>query len=654
MPDPVQTQSQVPAVGNAPQTGQIVGSGTPSEQQAAPDTSVPATAATPQQPVAPMTPAQAAPGTAAGLTPQPPTAGQTAKPTAGQTTRHVLGEIFQTLAGGQKTVWEQTPNGPVPTKVDLKPGEMARGILAAAITGLAGGYDPANRGKGPAMASAFSGGFKANQERVEKQEGKQEQEAQQEFKNQGLSEERQLAAHRDALAQQESIRAAQKHNIDMQVTKANLERGERLDAEHIADRDAADSTKLIDAKNSGGVPVKGADGTVLAFKSDHDLMQYVQASDANAARVFGTSQLMNTERLRDPSTGMIYVYQRPIDDHTPRWMGVEVDKDGKPVLDKEGKMQIDKANPWYGPDGKARVPASKMTPADFNADLRSSQQIRGQQLVNQRNWIEIQKGNEEYKQMMKNDNAQQLAEKHLAEAGDDLDNPILTADDKNYMMNTTLHQSQGTSVLLKSLEDEINKKEEADPKDKELPALRAQASTARQQLQQYQSQAQMLSKSGTQSIIDYQRRIHGDDIDAIKKDISTLPPAQQKIVLDGVKKPALPESPRLQKAIKDILDPMENNADRAAAIANFPTNTVQDKNLLYKYYGITPPANTASMSPTNSQLEGIGANYSMVKMADGSTQKVANNLVPDFVSKGATLIGQGTEAKSTTEVEREK
>ena len=588
MPDPVQTQSQMPAVGNAPQTGQIVDSGTPSEQQAAPDTSVPVTAATPQQPVAPTTPAQAAPGTAAGLTPQPPTAGQTAK--------HVLGDIFQTLAGGQKTVWEQTPNGPMPTKVDLKPGEMARGILAAAITGLAGGYDPANRGKGPAMASAFSGGFKANEQRVEKQEGKQEQEAQQEFKNLGISEERQLAAHRDALAQQESIRAAQKHNIDMQVTKTNLERGERLDAEHIADRDAADSTKLIDAKNSGGVPVKDADGTVLAFKSDHDLMQYVQASDANAARVFGTNQMMNTERLRDPSTGMIYVYQRPIDDHTPRWMGVQTDKEGKPVLDKEGKMQIDKANPWYGPDGKARVPASKMTPAEFNADLRSSQQIRGEELRNKLTSVEIAQHNEEYNQMVKNDNAQKLAEKHLAEAGDDLDNPIVTADDKNYMMNTVLHQSQGASVLVKTLEDEINKKEAADPKDPELPALRTQADTAKQQLQQYQSQAQMLSKNGTQSIIDYQRRIHGDDIDAIKKDISTLPPAQQKIVLDGVKKPAIPSDPLVAQMI-DAFGKAGSSKEQIVASIEKQLQAgrinLQQANQVYNYHGITPPGSAA-------------------------------------------------------------
>jgi hypothetical protein len=551
----------------------------------------------------------------------------------GDTTKHVLGDIFQTLAGGQKTVWRQTPDGPVQDKVDLKPGEMARGILAAALTGLAGGYDPANRGKGPAMAAAFSGGFKANEQRVEKQEEKQQTEAQQEFKNQGVAQERLLAAHRDAMAQQESIREAQKHDMDMQVAKTNLLRGERLDAEHIADRDAADSTKLIDAKNSGGVPVKDADGKVLEFKSDHDLMQYVQASDANAKRVFGTNQMMNTERLRDPSTGMIYVYQRPIDDHQPRWMGVKTNSDGQPVLDKDGKMQIDKSNPWYGPDGKARVPASKMTPADFNADLRASQQIRGEQLRNQLTSVEINQRNEEYKQLMKNDNAQQLAEQHMAEAGDDYNaidpktnKPYVTPEDKNYYMSTTLHMANNASTLLTSLEKEITAKEAADSKDPELPTLRKQASDVTQQLGQYTAQVQSLSKTGTQAIIDYQRQLHGDDLDAVKKDISTLPPGQQKAVLDGLKKPVMPADQRLQNAITNVLDPM-SPADRAASIAAFPEKNVGDRNLLYKHYGITPPATTPAPAANVgiTAPAGVAALPNILAPASPEEQKATGN-----------------------------
>ena len=125
--------------------------------------------------------------------PQPSPAGGQASPqpqpgtdAAAQQHQSALGEIFQTLAGGKKKVWQQTDKGPVATYEDLKPGEMARGILAAALSGLAGGYDPARRGKGPAMAAAFSGGFKANEERVEKQEAGKAEEAQKQFQNRTL------------------------------------------------------------------------------------------------------------------------------------------------------------------------------------------------------------------------------------------------------------------------------------------------------------------------------------------------------------------------------------------------------------------------------------------------------------------------------------
>ncbi len=556
---------------------------TPQAQSTVPTTDQ--TPAAPGPTTAPLTAAAPAAGTAAGMGGAAPTVGQR----VGQDSKHVLGEIFQTLAGGQKKVWQQTPNGPVATYQDLKPGEMARGILAAAITGLAGGYDPANRGKGPAMSAAFSGGFKANKERVEKKEADEAAEAQKQFQNEGASQERLLAAHRDALAQQESIRSAQKHDLDMQVLRDQLSRGERLDAEHIADRDALDSQKLIDAKNTGATIVNGPDGKPLEFKSDHDLMMYIQDSKANAERVFGTSDMFNTERLRDPAPGMIYVYKRPIDDHTPRWMGVIVDKDGHPVL-KDGEMQIDKSNPWYDASGKARVPATKMTPGDFKADLRASEQLRSEKLRDSLTSIQRDNAFEEYKQRMKNDNAQQLAEKHLTEAGDDLDSPVLTADDKNYLRNTNAHVASSASVLLASLEKDIAAEEAAGtPKnDPGLMSLRKKKDAVVDALDKATSYDQMLSKSGTQAIIDYQRRKNGDDIDTIKKEISNLPEAQQKIVIDGVKKPKLPDDTRLQRAITEYLNPMAA-ADRAAAIASFPEKNPGDRNLLYKHYGLTPP-----------------------------------------------------------------
>ena len=177
-------------------------------------TAVPATA-----------PAAPAPATASAAPAAVPTPGTQA---AADQHHGILGEIFQTLAGGKKKEWVVPADGsaPVATYRDLKPGEMARGILAAAITGLAGGYDPANRGKGPAMASAFAGGFKANEQRVEKKAGQEEKEAQEQFKNQNLSEEMAFRKHKDAIEQQESLlnMAKTQHEINQMITRSDQEK----------------------------------------------------------------------------------------------------------------------------------------------------------------------------------------------------------------------------------------------------------------------------------------------------------------------------------------------------------------------------------------------------------------------------------------------
>src|SRR5208337_1378102 len=71
----------------------------------------------------------AQPSPAPTAAPTPVTPAQAPAPTPGTPTAEaqhhgVLGEIFQTLAGGKKKVWQQTDKGPVATYQDLKPGEM--------------------------------------------------------------------------------------------------------------------------------------------------------------------------------------------------------------------------------------------------------------------------------------------------------------------------------------------------------------------------------------------------------------------------------------------------------------------------------------------------------------------------------------------------
>ncbi len=114
----------------------------------------------------------------------------------------MLASIFQDLAGGKKTIWRQTENGPVPVKENLQPGEMARGILAAALTGLAAGY----KYRGPnAPAKAFSAGAEGEDTRRETQAAQAKTQAQDEFRNKNVADEMTLRKMQNARDQQRSI-----------------------------------------------------------------------------------------------------------------------------------------------------------------------------------------------------------------------------------------------------------------------------------------------------------------------------------------------------------------------------------------------------------------------------------------------------------------
>src|SRR5260370_30131616 len=75
---------------------------------------------------------------------------------------NLLMSAFQDLAGGKKVTYRQTGNGPVPVRENLQPGEMARNILAAALTGLAGGFKTRG-GPGGNKGAAFTAGFEAEE-----------------------------------------------------------------------------------------------------------------------------------------------------------------------------------------------------------------------------------------------------------------------------------------------------------------------------------------------------------------------------------------------------------------------------------------------------------------------------------------------------------
>lgn len=233
--------------------------------------------------------------------------------TVGDRTKHVLGDIFQTLAGGQKIVYQQTPNGPVKTYQDLKPGEMARGILAAAITGLAGGYDPANRGKGPAMSAAFSGGFKAEQKARTEAQDQAEEEAQKQFQNKQKQEqlnmqesELTLRQHADAREQLESAVRVQKMQSDIDIAKQQA-------AEHKLEFDngqldrynkqIADYTAAV---GEGWKPVM-VNGKPLADPDGYNFGKHASAFLKDIPH----SDVANYKAVYDPNTNQMVVMEQP-------------------------------------------------------------------------------------------------------------------------------------------------------------------------------------------------------------------------------------------------------------------------------------------------------------------------------------------------------
>ena len=250
---------------------------------------------------------QAAP--AVGAAPAAPTA--PTKPgligSVEQGGKHVLSEIFQTLAGGKKKEWTQTENGPVATYRDLKPGEMARGILAAAITGLAGGYDPANRGKGPAMSSAFSAGFKAEDASRKDQDEKAEKEAQDQFKNKTIADEALMKKHADARAQQESAVRMQRDVAETESIKQAASQGTIKFSQEQLDYKNAQLDKFESAKTSGYAEVQEPNGKVHLFASTQDAEEAVKKYTNDLIRPGD----YDTRIMYDPNRSGYVVMRKP-------------------------------------------------------------------------------------------------------------------------------------------------------------------------------------------------------------------------------------------------------------------------------------------------------------------------------------------------------
>jgi hypothetical protein len=269
-----------------------------------------------------------------------------------------LGSIFEDLAGGKKTVWTQTPNGPVATKVDLKPGEMAQGILAAAITGLAGGYAPEARGKGP--GGAFSAGFNATQKARDTAAEQAKEQAQKTFTNKQAADELTIRKQQQVLAQQEGIKRLQQDDQLYAEGAQRLRQGDFEYGQALLDADDKQQKRLILDARSGITQLKYPDGTLTPeFATPGEAQTW---ANANAKLAIKKNGMYNIP-YHDPATHRWGIGELPKDWDDPQWMGVVKNPDGTPKRDSDGNFTPDGT---FKQNGKVTVPGGQITPHQFH------------------------------------------------------------------------------------------------------------------------------------------------------------------------------------------------------------------------------------------------------------------------------------------------
>ena len=309
-----------------------------------PTTPAAATAAAP----AAAAPSSSPDGTQLPLTPKVPSI-TTMRPAAPPPSHGILGDIFQNLAGGKKTVWTQTPDGPVASKVDLKPGEMARGILAAALTGMAAGSMP-GAGQG-----AFGLGFNAQQKQTEQNTDKAKEAAQTTFKNKQAADELTIRKQQSAMEQQEGIKRLQADDDLHAESLQKIRQGDFSFSEEYLRKDQEQADRLALQQKAGMVPLIMPDGSPAPeFATPDEAMAWANANPKIAVKK-GNYYNVPTH---DPETHRWMMMEVPKTWDDLQWLGVEKNSDGTPKKDADGNMI---PNGDFKVNGKAVAPGGQIT-----------------------------------------------------------------------------------------------------------------------------------------------------------------------------------------------------------------------------------------------------------------------------------------------------
>jgi hypothetical protein len=410
----------------------------------------------------------------------------------------LLASIFQDLAGGKRTEFRQTDSGPVPVKVNLKPGEMAQSILSAALVGLSGGLKT-HGGPGGNKGQAFTAGFEAEEkQRTGQEEGKKEA-AQKEFQNKNVADEMTLRKAANARDQQRSIDLAQEHSMHMEQAKQALEQGKFEFAQRTTEFEQRQADRMNLLRTLGATPLTYPDGKpVEEFNSPEEAAAWANKNSALAIQ----SGKYNTVFEVDPVTNRYVIMQKPKSWDDPQWLGVKVDpKTNLPVKDKDGQMIPDGS--FKNTNGKVEVPAGQMTPHQLYdsqtrlLDLRNKELSREEALERLRNM----------KRERIKDEQQQKADDEYNRAGGNPDaidektgNFIVSPSSRTILQQRFIKEAAMEGTILNAAQKEMDRVGQpgasaTDEEKREYEGMKQQADQARDNLRQLQINMGLLART---------------------------------------------------------------------------------------------------------------------------------------------------------------
>lgn len=294
----------------------------------------------------------------------------------GQTTdahHSLIGRAFDQIAKNQINEWVQTPTGPQQVTRNAQPGEFARNILAAALTGLAAGYAPEVRGKGPGAAA--SAGFFAAQGRKDQLADKAAAQAQTEYKNKQEADRTTLEKGRYDMDWQRHLNEMQEfaHRERMWPLE---ERNANFNAAANQVRFYEDQDRIAENDKQFGMEKAKLNGEeVPMFDSDTEARDFAVK---NMGQLKVNGRLPQLRHTVDPETGRAKTYLVTAS-------GDQAPKDWVLLKGKDGMPQ------WAQYDG-TKPPANIIPGADGKAQItrgKSADDMRLRNSEDQKTWISM-------------------------------------------------------------------------------------------------------------------------------------------------------------------------------------------------------------------------------------------------------------------------